>query len=188
MKDSEKTVKNHVHNVCVKLGVERRARAVARWLGTAGAMLALLVAGCGGGEEPREELSKAAAIERVEGICDRMLERVEAVGPEPPIRTGGEGELGRFVAWQERVFEETENGLREIEAVPIPRDGSERYLRAYVRLARGAMDAQRKLVAAVEEENDLAASGLRSRRETSVDLAGQVATRYGLSRCGGSAE
>jgi hypothetical protein len=92
------------------------------------------------------------------------------------------------VAWQERVFEETESGLREIERVPVPRDGSERYLRAYVRLARGVMDAQRKLVTAVEEENDPAASGLRQRRETSVDLAGQVATRYGLSRCGGSAE
>ena len=30
---SEKTVKNHVHNVYMKLGVERRAEAIAKWLG-----------------------------------------------------------------------------------------------------------------------------------------------------------
>lgn len=32
---TEKTVKNHVHNIYVKLGVTRRGEAIARWLGTA---------------------------------------------------------------------------------------------------------------------------------------------------------
>jgi DNA-binding NarL/FixJ family response regulator len=79
---SEKTVKNHVHNVYVKLGVQRRAEAIAKWLGTAATILALALMGAGCADEaaPREELSKPAAIERVEGICNAMLRRVEGVG------------------------------------------------------------------------------------------------------------
>jgi DNA-binding NarL/FixJ family response regulator len=36
---SEKTVKNHVHNAYLKLGVKRRAEAIAKWLGVTGSGL-----------------------------------------------------------------------------------------------------------------------------------------------------
>jgi DNA-binding NarL/FixJ family response regulator len=50
---SEKTVKNHVHNVYMKLGVRRRAEAIAKWLGVTGAVLclALFGFGCSGGDD-----------------------------------------------------------------------------------------------------------------------------------------
>jgi DNA-binding NarL/FixJ family response regulator len=44
---SEKTVKNHVHNAYMKLGVKRRAEAVAKWLGVAGTVVCLALFGLG---------------------------------------------------------------------------------------------------------------------------------------------
>jgi DNA-binding NarL/FixJ family response regulator len=52
---SEKTVKNHVHNAYMKLGVKRRAEAVAKWLGVAGTVVCLALFGLGCNSDDADE-------------------------------------------------------------------------------------------------------------------------------------
>jgi DNA-binding NarL/FixJ family response regulator len=54
---SEKTVKNHVHNAYMKLGVKRRAEAVAKWLGVAGTVVCLALFGLGCNSDDGDEQS-----------------------------------------------------------------------------------------------------------------------------------
>jgi DNA-binding NarL/FixJ family response regulator len=61
---SEKTVKNHVHNAYMKLGVKRRAEAIAKWLGVTGAALCLALFGLGCNSDDDGEDQPAASKPR----------------------------------------------------------------------------------------------------------------------------
>jgi hypothetical protein len=151
---------------------------------------ALLLCGCGGGDDAGKIETKADFIAAADKICrERDASAVKL------SRVQSDADLGRLSGQLAKIYEKA---ISELESVSLPpgsaRPGAEKYVRATVALRKSVQRmsaASSQLQSAAAEKRAGALKDAATQLQTSVntvqalgEVADQAARTYGMHNCG----